>query len=186
MHSTMKKLITLTIAVFLVWGSTALAEPSHTAKRAESTPLVAGVGVTGEPVPFVGSAMAGATIEYVAGVWVAQVTQYLQAMDAALRAQAAEQAAARVRVSRSRGPSSSCAAPADDGSAPPPGFPDYIIQRESGGSPDARNGSSGAYGRAQILPSHFCSGSCQGASYNECWSKLWADGAGSSNWALTR
>lgn len=76
--------------------------------------------------------------------------------------------------------------PADNGS-PPAGFPGYIIQRESGGDPGAVNSSSGACGRAQILPSHFGpGGGCAGQSYSQCWATLWAGGSGSSNWALTR
>lgn len=41
--------------------------------------------------------------------------------------------------------------------------PDYIIQRESGGDPNAVNPSSGAYGCSQTLPSHYQSGgACAG------------------------
>lgn len=64
----------------------------------------------------------------------------------------------------------------------PPGFPDYIIQRESRGDPNARN-PSGAYGCAQIMPEHFSSGACQGLDYAACWARLWAGGAGASNWS---
>lgn len=77
--------------------------------------------------------------------------------------------------------SGACAASA------PAGFPSSIIARESGGDPNARNGSSGAFGCAQILPSHFSAGGgCAGQSYAQCWATLWAGGAGSSNWAATR
>ena len=65
----------------------------------------------------------------------------------------------------------------------PAGFPDYIIQRESGGNPNAVNRSSGAQGCAQIMPAHFRSGGgCAGMSYAACWNHLWAGGAGASNW----
>ena len=41
--------------------------------------------------------------------------------------------------------------------------PDYIIQRESGGDPNAVNPSSGAYGCSQTLPSHYQpGGACAG------------------------
>lgn len=72
----------------------------------------------------------------------------------------------------------SCAAMA------PAGFPAYIIQRESGGNPEAVNPSSGAYGCAQIIPGHFApGGACYGLGYAACWSLLWAGGAGASNWS---
>jgi hypothetical protein len=71
------------------------------------------------------------------------------------------------------------------GATPPPGFPAYIIQRESGGDCGAVNSSSGALGPAQILPSHFApGGGCAGLSYSACWAALWANGAGASNWSL--
>ena len=88
----------------------------------------------------------------------------------------------RVQQNTNQAPamSGSCAAMA------PEGFPDYIVQRESRGDPNAYNSSSGARGCAQILDSHFRSGgSCAGMSYADCWRKLWAGGAGASNWACT-
>jgi soluble lytic murein transglycosylase-like protein len=70
------------------------------------------------------------------------------------------------------------------GAEAPPGFPAYIIQRESRGNPGAVNSSSGAMGCAQILPSHFSAGGgCAGQSYAQCWATLWANGAGASNWS---
>ncbi len=66
----------------------------------------------------------------------------------------------------------------------PPGFPPSIIQRESGGDPNAVNRSSGACGPAQILPSWF-QGRCSGMSYAQCWALLWNGGAGGSNWSST-
>lgn len=115
---------------------------------------------------------------------------YIKAMDYAVAlnyAKLAELDAARKRVVVRRAPrasggpvSGACAAEA------PPGFPGYIVQRESGGSPTATNPKSGAYGCAQILPSHFTSGSCRGMTYAQCWAALWANGAGASNWQLTR
>jgi len=41
-------------------------------------------------------------------------------------------------------------------------IPDYIIERESGGNPNARN-PSGAYGCAQTLLSHYRTGDHPGA-----------------------
>jgi len=102
---------------------------------------------------------------------------------------AAEQRRAAAAAERQQHQSSSSSAPAMSGSCAamaPEGFPDYIVQRESGGDPNAYNSSSGARGCAQILDSHFNSGAtCDGLGYEECWNKLWAGGAGASHWACT-
>lgn len=70
-------------------------------------------------------------------------------------------------------------------------IPGYIVQRESGGNPNARN-PSGAFGCYQLMPEHFGSGGkCadlgtdQGGQ-DECATRLWDGGRGSSNWAATR
>ena len=76
-----------------------------------------------------------------------------------------------------------CGVPPDDGEAPA-GFPSGVIQKESSGDRSASNGSH--FGRAQLSCEHYASGGgCVGLSYSECWSKLWAGGAGASNWAQT-
>lgn len=108
-------------------------------------------------------------------------------LNAAEDARVAAVAAARAPVASTprSGAVTSLPAGGPCGSSAPPGFPGSVIQRESGGDPNAVNGSSGAYGCAQILPSHFSSGGCQGMSYDQCWAYLWAGGAGASNWALT-
>jgi hypothetical protein len=62
----------------------------------------------------------------------------------------------------------------------PPGFPDYIIQRESGGNPNARN-RSGAFGCVQLMPGTGGSGT-----YAERWARTWANGAGACNWQAPR
>jgi hypothetical protein len=72
-------------------------------------------------------------------------------------------------------------------------LPDYIISRESGGDPNARN-PSGAWGCAQFMPGTWngtCSdlgdhGSASVEAQNECANRLWAGGSGSSHWAATR
>lgn len=64
----------------------------------------------------------------------------------------------------------------------PAGFPDYIIQRESGGDPNITN-SSGAMGCAQILSSHFSS-DCAGMDYTTCWKHLY-ELHGLQPWACT-
>lgn len=113
--------------------------------------------------------------------------------EAVARAEAAERAAAaavRSAATRPRGgprsaggESGGCGVPPDDGAAPA-GFPDSVIQRESGGDRTASNGSH--IGRAQIACSHYGpGGGCVGLSYSECWAKLWDGGAGASNWAET-
>jgi hypothetical protein len=72
-------------------------------------------------------------------------------------------------------------------------LPDYIVNRESGGNPNARN-PSGAWGCAQFMPDTWngtCSdlgahGSASVDAQNECANRLWDGGAGSSHWAATR
>jgi Transglycosylase SLT domain len=85
------------------------------------------------------------------------------------------------RAPRSSGGSAPASGPC--AASAPAGFPGWIIQRESGGDPNAVNSSSGALGCAQILPSHFAAGGgCAGQTYAQCWATLWAGGAGASNW----
>ncbi len=111
---------------------------------------------------------------------------YLQEQErqAAERAEAQRSAPRRTTAAAGAGTvGGSCGAPQDDGSAPPAGFPSGVIQRESGGDVTASNGTHD--GRAQLARSHFCGGGCTGLSYHACWDKLWAGGAGASNWRET-
>jgi Transglycosylase SLT domain len=70
-------------------------------------------------------------------------------------------------------------------------IPSYIIQRESGGNPNAMN-PSGAYGCAQTLLSHYSSGSCRGLDpytiegQRACVDILSNGGTNLSPWAQTR
>ena len=70
-------------------------------------------------------------------------------------------------------------------------IPDYIIQRESGGNPNAMN-PSGAYGCAQTLLSHYSSGSCRGLDpytiegQRACVDILSNGGTNLNPWAQTR
>jgi hypothetical protein len=72
-------------------------------------------------------------------------------------------------------------------------LPDYIVDRESGGNPNAYN-PSGAWGCAQFMPGTWngtCSdlgahGTASVEAQNECANRLWDGGAGSSHWAATR
>lgn len=120
-----------------------------------------------------------ANVQYLNNV---KALQDKKAADDEARLAAERAAAAKRQTSYSRGAvSGSCAA------MKPAGFPDYIIQRESGGDPNATNPNGGAYGCAQIMPFHFRpGGSCYGLDYASCWAKLWAGGAGASHWACTR
>lgn len=68
--------------------------------------------------------------------------------------------------------------PADTGGGGCYGLPDYIVQRESGGDPNARNGQYG--GCAQVDDSHF-STDCAGMSYGECVQELMRQGI-SKHW----
>jgi PKD repeat protein len=70
-------------------------------------------------------------------------------------------------------------------------IPDYIIQRESGGSSTAAN-PSGAYGCAQTLLSHYSGGSCGGLDpytiqgQRDCVNILSSGGTNLAPWAETR
>jgi hypothetical protein len=66
-------------------------------------------------------------------------------------------------------------------------LPSYIVQRESGGDPNAVNptapGSASYIGCAQVDSRHFGEwGDCVGLSYVACVNKLWDNGRGVSNW----
>lgn len=67
--------------------------------------------------------------------------------------------------------------------------PDYIIQRESGGNPSAYNASSGAYGCAQTLLSHYSGGTCSGLDphtidgQRECVNRLSNGGTNLAPWS---
>lgn len=69
--------------------------------------------------------------------------------------------------------------------------PDYIIQRESGGNPEAHN-PSGAHGCTQTLLSHYSSGQCQGLDpytvdgQRECTYRLSNGGTNLAPWNETR
>ena len=103
---------------------------------------------------------------------------YLQEIERQEKAAAAARERSKV-AARAAG----CGVPPDDGEAPA-GFPEGVIQRESSGNRAASNGSH--FGRAQLSCEHYASGGgCVGLSYSECWSKLWAGGAGASNWQET-
>jgi|GEM_PF-5910255 len=80
--------------------------------------------------------------------------------------------------------STASAAPSGGGCGDLPG---YIVQRESGGDPNAVNtgapGSASYIGCAQVDSRHFGEwGTCVGLSYVACVNKLWDNGRGASNW----
>lgn len=107
---------------------------------------------------------------WIDAVWRSEQVR-LETEAAQARARAAEAAArARSRATSSPAVTGTCAA------MKPPGFPDWIIQRESRGNPNALN-PSGAFGCAQLMPSSGGSGS-----YAERWARLWADGRGICHW----
>lgn len=111
---------------------------------------------------------------------------WLEAAMRSLKARQDAEAAARAAEARQRASARQAPTGAVSGTCAamkPAGFPDSIIMRESGGNPEARNASSGAYGCAQIMPFHFSRGSCVGLDYAACWAKLWAGGAGAGHWA---
>lgn len=70
-------------------------------------------------------------------------------------------------------------------------IPDYIIERESGGNPQAVNAASGAYGCAQVMPMHWEGGACDGMDrtnvdhQRECVNRLSSGGSNLQPWAAT-
>ncbi len=87
-----------------------------------------------------------------------QVEEATQAALAAEEAQRAAQQAVRAPVVVPRtyqAPSTPVPSAGSAGSCTGFSIPDYIIQRESGGDPNAVNPSSGAYGCSQTLPAHY-------------------------------
>lgn len=144
-------------------------------KTAAKTRHGAIVTATGQPSSDVGSAGAYATA---VDLW--------NFVRASLYAQSIIDAQNTVRSQPVRSGGGDGAISGDCAAMAPPGFPASIVQRESGGNPNAVNSSSGAAGCAQILPSHFSSGgACAGMSYQACWARLWNGGAGGSNWSQT-
>ena len=122
-----------------------------------------------------------------AAVWSAGVVRQEQAAaeKKAQQARDSQRAATRSTTTRSNVTvTGSCA------EMKPAGFPDYIIQRESGGNPNAVNSNGGARGCAQIMPSHFghwsdgSPGTCLGLNYKDCWAKIYAQ-QGLTPWACT-
>lgn len=118
-----------------------------------------------------------------------RVAVYLAAVAAERQAQEEARARAAVpQVARSTG-----STPTGNTVGECTGFviPDYIIQRESGGNPNAYN-PSGAYGCAQTLLSHYTSGSCRGLDphtiegQRECVNILSNGGTNLAPWAQTR
>lgn len=107
---------------------------------------------------------------YAGVIWHAEMRrQWLEAAAAAERARAA----ARQRQAPSRRYSTGVTGPCQ--AMKPPGFPDYIIERESGGDPNVVN-EYGYTGCAQ-LDSDYLTGN-----YAEDWARLWAGGAGACHW----
>lgn len=119
-----------------------------------------------------------------------KVAEYLAAVEAARieeeRARQAELARTQVQSQRAPAPSGNTV-----GSCTGFVIPDYIIQRESGGNPNAMN-PSGAYGCAQTLLSHYYGGSCAGLDpytidgQRACVNILSNGGTNLAPWAQTR
>lgn len=104
-------------------------------------------------------------------------TYLVAALEAERRRQLeAAAAAARVAEQQRRAATARPAITGTCAAMKPPGFPDWIIQRESGGDPNALN-PSGAYGCAQLMPGTGGSGT-----YAERWARTWAGGAGACHW----
>jgi len=119
-----------------------------------------------------------------------QVAEYLAAVEAERLRQ--EQEAARLHPPVQRAPAPISRGGTTVGECTGFAIPDYIIQRESGGNPNAMN-PSGAYGCAQTLLSHYNSGgSCAGLDpysidgQRECVWRLSNGGTNLNPWAQTR
>jgi hypothetical protein len=128
--------------------------------------------------PEAGAQIAGHTIEYATYMTqlatydmlttIGTYTTWQAAIDAAAAAQAQAEAAAQAAAARARavpesGPARAAAPPTGGTTGACGGATngaDQYIHRESGGNPNIVNGSSGAYGCYQILPSTWAS-SCR-------------------------
>lgn len=178
MHRILKKPIVLASAVVLASTTFAFATASADTTH-RPTPRI----------PAAGSMSVGsldglnATVLWHRAVWYGAAHANIARIEtAAAAARARVRIAAPVRSGTTGGGSlpvtGTCAA------MKPAGFPDWIIQRESGGNPQARNSDGGAYGCAQIMPEHYRSGgACVGLDYQACWARLWNGGRGASNWS---
>lgn len=111
-----------------------------------------------------------------AAVWIEAVEAHLAAQRAAVSTPAPARA-------RSYGGVGECSGFA---------IPDYIIERESGGNPQAVNPSSGAFGCGQVMPMHWNGGACDGLDrtnvdhQRECVDRLSSGGTNLAPWAATR
>jgi len=170
--------------VGLVAGPTAAAPRSTTAGD-QPDPLTATADLQVTVGAYVRDVI---EVERIQGV-VAGLQQAVGDVIAATVAAEARAAAARRVTPR---PAPVAPAPTGGGSGACTGFavPDYIIQRESGGNPNAVNSSSGAYGCAQIMP-YVWSANCSDlsrdvAGQRECVNRLSNGGTNLSPWATTR
>lgn len=130
---------------------------------------------------------------YVQAVQLAEIVAFVSAVQAAEQEEAARQRAAAASRATSAPRATAPAGGSVSGDCYASDLPDYIVSRESGGDPNARN-PSGAWGCAQFMPGTWNSscgdlgahGSASVAAQNECANRVWAGGAGSSHWAQTR
>lgn len=177
----MKKILALLVGSGVALTSLATAfvvlEPASAAPRPPAVHAAAVVVATGQAPSDVGAAgFYGRQLDIWNFVVGANYAQALMDAEAAARA-AAHRGGGGGGCAGWQGPQSNGVSDA------PPGFPGYIIARESGGDPTALN-CSGAEGPAQILGSHFApGGGCYGQTYGQCWATLWANGSGASNWS---
>lgn len=193
MHATRRRLCAAFLLVaalgMTACGDVDLDPPAEAREsRARSAPLSASAGQwLADAVTETGDvrhAIDWAVVSYVHAQQVHDGAVFVGALQAAEAAEAARRAAASRRSSSGGGGMPSGGGGGDCYSRAPAGFPRHVIDRESGGNPEARN-PSGAYGCAQIMPEHFNGGACTGMSYDACWSRLWNGGAGASNWSQT-
>jgi hypothetical protein len=152
------------------------------------------------PPGVIGELIMSAIINYIHAVDMANVATYVAAVQQAnvvtyvnAVAEAEAQAYQASRAVQEARPQQQVAAVPDvggGGSCYGGPIPDYIVDRESGGNPNALN-PSGAFGCFQIMP-EWWSGSCSGfdkysiEGQKQCAALIWDGGAGSGNWALTR
>lgn len=124
--------------------------------------------------------------------YIAEQQRQIDAYYAAVEAERARLAEEASRAARQTPPVSQRAAGGSTvGECTGFAIPDYIIQRESGGNPNAMN-PSGAYGCAQTLLSHYSNGSCRGLDpytidgQRQCVDILSNGGTNLAPWAQTR
>jgi hypothetical protein len=185
------RVLRVALPLVLLLALTVPARAAESPSTASSSPILLAIPDDGAPYRlafYLAEISAG--VAFVQSVQAAEIAAFvLMVEQAELAAYQAELARQQAAVRRYTAPSSS----GGGGDCYGSDIPDYIVDRESGGSASARN-PSGAWGCFQFMGGTWnanCSdlgahGSAPASAQVECMNRVWAGGAGSSHWAQTR